>query len=144
MSMKIINRGLLRDTIPHLLAHFNEGPLAQGRRRMARKSKYGNKKVLTVNGEKFDSRKEYLRWTELQMLETAGQISHLTRIRKECTFDFKINGISVCKYVADAVYKENGERVVEDTKSEFTRKNRAYRIKCKLMRAMFGIEIKEV
>lgn len=46
-----------------------------------------------------------------------------------------------CSYVADFVYNENGEQVVEDTKGIRTE---AYKIKRKMMRWLYGIEIKEV
>jgi hypothetical protein len=45
------------------------------------------------------------------------------------------------KYVADFVYMENGERVVEDAKGVRTKE---YVIKRKLMLQRYGIQIREV
>jgi hypothetical protein len=47
------------------------------------------------------------------------------------------------RYIADFVYTENGEDVVEDVKSHATRTPQ-YIIKRKLMLWEFGIQIKEV
>lgn len=109
-----------------------------------RRSKYGNVKHITAKGEKFDSTKEFERWGQLLALRKNKKITKLTRDRKKCTFDFILSGVKICSYIADATYWENGEFVVEDTKSDFTRKNRVYRIKCKLMKAFYGITIREV
>lgn len=103
--------------------------------------KYGNRKVIEADGLTHDSRKEFRRWQELQLRERAGEISHL---RRQPVFDLIVNGELVCRYVADAAYDEGGALVVEDTKSEATRKNRTYVLKKKLMRACHGIQIREV
>lgn len=101
-----------------------------------RYSKYGNKK--TAAG--FDSKKEEKRWHELCLLQKAGLISDLEKQRR---FDLIVNNKKVCVYIADFVYVENKAAVVEDVKSEFTRKNPVYRLKYKLMQACLGITIKE-
>ena len=44
----------------------------------AKKAKYLNRKV-TINGEIFDSQKEYKRFCELSLLEKAGAITDLQR-----------------------------------------------------------------
>ena len=99
--------------------------------------KYGNKKIKTEEGV-FDSKKEYKRWQDLKILEQCGEISHLTRIRKECTFALHgQDGSIVARYIADAVYKENGQMIAEDTKSPITKKNPVYRIKRKLLIAEY-------
>lgn len=99
--------------------------------------KYGAKKVKDEDGT-FDSKKEHRRWQELKLMEQAGAISHLSRDTKECTFDLHgMDGSVVCRYVADAIYLEDGQNVAEDTKSDITRKNRAYRIKRKLLIAEY-------
>lgn len=104
-------------------------------------SKYGNHKVIDADGLTHDSRKEYRRWLELQLRERAGEISNL---RRQVVFDLVVNGQLVCKYIADATYDEGGAFVVEDTKSEPTRKRRDYILKRKLVKAIHGIEIREV
>ncbi len=69
-----------------------------------------------------------------------GAISDL---RRQVPYKLMVNDKLVCKYVADHVYVENGETVVEDVKSEFMSKNPVFRIKKKLMAACLGIEIRE-
>lgn len=108
--------------------------------RPKKRSKYRNVKV-EVNGVRFDSRKEAARWQQLQAREAAGEIHGLDR---QVPFSLVVNGQLVAKYVADAVYYEDGVRIVEDTKSPITRKNPVYRLKCKLVKALLGIEIREV
>lgn len=106
-------------------------------------SKYGSKKI-TADGMTFDSRKEYFRWHELSLLEKAGEISQLQRqVRFELIPSQKIDGKVVERpvhYVADFVYQENGQTVVEDTKGF---KTPEYRIKKKLMLYIHGIRIME-
>lgn len=121
--------------------------------------KYGNKKI-TVDGVTFDSKKEYLRWCELRLLERAGQIADLQRqVKYELIpaqyeeferYSTKTgkrlkNGTRCvekeCSYIADFVYQQNGQTVVEDTKGYRTE---AYIIKRKLMLHIHGIRIREV
>lgn len=101
--------------------------------------KYRNQPV-EQDGIKFDSRKEARRWGELQLLESLGEISDLQR---QVRIPIRVNGVAVCRYVADAVYVENGTRVIEDTKSPITRRNPVYRLKRKLLQAAHGITIRE-
>lgn len=121
--------------------------------------KYGNKKI-TVDGVTFDSRKEYLRWCELCLLEKAGQIADLQRqVKYELIpaqyeeyerYSTKTgkrlkNGLRCvekeCSYIADFVYRQDGQTVVEDTKGY---KTEAYIIKRKLMLYIHGIRIHEI
>ena len=78
-------------------------------------------------------------------MERAGEIDNLERqVKFELIPTQKKNGKVLeraCSYVADFVYNENGEQVVEDTKGIRTE---AYKIKRKMMRWLYGIEIKEV
>ena len=124
------------------------------------KGKYGNRKV-TVDGITFDSQKEADRYEELKLLEKAGKISDLQLQRKfvlipeQRQFSMEINTRGSKKgcfkpgkvleretsYIADFVYAENGEFVVEDTKGFRTE---AYIIKRKLMLKEHGIRIREV
>lgn len=98
--------------------------------------KYHNKRV-TVDGIKFDSLKEAARYQELMMLQKAGKISNL-ELQK--SFPFKLNGVSICSYRCDFQYTENNKTIVEDVKGFLTQ---TYRIKRKLIRAFYGIDIKE-
>ena len=107
-------------------------------------SKYHSRKI-TVGGETFDSKKEYNRWTELALLQRAGQISDLKRqVKFELIPSQKIGGRTAeraCAYIADFVYTDNGKTVVEDTKGF---KTKEYIIKRKLMLYIHGIRIREV
>ena len=58
------------------------------------------------------------------------------------TIDLTVNGIKVCRYVADFyVVKQGGEVVIEDVKGV---KTAAYRLKAKLFKALFGFAIQEI
>ncbi len=103
-------------------------------------SKYGNEKS-KVDNKTFDSKKEANRYQELKNMVSRGLISEL---HEQVKFTFVHNGEKICSYVADFTYNENGKEVVEDVKSEMTRKLPVYRIKKKMMLAFYGIEIKEV
>lgn len=107
-------------------------------------SKYGSRKI-TVDGMTFDSRKEYLRFCELSLLEKAGMVTDLKRqVRFELIPSQKMDGKVVERpvhYVADFVYQENGQTVVEDTKGF---KTKDYILKRKMMLHTHGIRIREV
>lgn len=107
-------------------------------------NKYHNQKTRTSDGVKHDSRKEARRWMELQLLQKAGLIADLER---QVRFELipKQDGERSCNYIADFVYTDlkTGERVVEDVKSDATRKDKAYIIKRKLMLYLKGIKIRE-
>jgi len=103
-----------------------------------KRPKYGNRKV-TVGDITFDSAKEAKRWGELQFMVKAGEIRNLER---QVRFPIIVNGVKVCTYVADYVYDEMAGRVVEDVKSEFTRKDPLFRLKSKLLKATTGIDIR--
>lgn len=101
-----------------------------------KRSKYRNVKT-TVDGQTFDSAKEARRYTELKMLEKAGTIRGL---RRQVVFDLEANGTLVCRYVADFLYHHGESEIVEDVKGVRTD---VYRLKKKLMKACYGIEILE-
>lgn len=106
-------------------------------------AKYHNRKV-TRDGETFDSVKEYRRFCELRLLEKAGAVTDLRRqVKFELIPAQRIDGKVVeraCSYVADFVYMENGQQVVEDAKGMRTQE---YRLKRKLMLWVHGIRIRE-
>lgn len=97
--------------------------------------KYGNRRE---NG--FDSQREARRHAELMLLERAGKIRALTR---QVKFDIFVNGMKVCAYKADFTYIDNekNQHIVEDVKGYATT---VYRLKKKLMKAVFDITIQEV
>ena len=109
-------------------------------------SKYRNK-ITEVDGIRFDSKREAVRWCELVMLQKAHIISDL---RRQVPFTLipvqkdKDTGKVIereVKYVADFVYTMDGKTVVEDTKGM---KTPEYIIKRKLMLKEHGIRIEEV
>ena len=108
-------------------------------------SKYGAKKT-EVDGITFDSVKEAKRWSELKLLEKAGEIQKLKRqipfvlIPSQRDENGKVIERE-CKYIADFVYWEGKQIVVEDTKGFRTPD---YIIKRKLMLREYGIRIREV
>jgi len=119
------------------------------RRARKRPPKYQNTK-LVVEGHSFDSIKEATRYKQLALLKAHGYISDL-----KCQVPFTLipkqrNALGkteICvRYVADFVYMdiEMGCRVVEDVKSDVTRKLPVYVIKRKLMLQVHGITIREV
>ncbi len=124
--------------------------------------KYRNKKI-TVDGETFDSKKEYKRWCELKLAERAGEITELRRQvkyvlipsqrekvwndKKNCFEDGKVIEREV-SYVADFVYKNRlGFEVVEDVKGYRNPSSAGYAkfaIKRKMMLYFHQIRIQEV
>lgn len=114
--------------------------LQQGKSAAPKTTKYKNQKT-TVDGIKFDSKKEAARYIWLNLEQRSGYIDSLER---QVTYLLTCNGHPVCKYVADFVYNRGSERIVEDVKSEMTRKLPVYRIKKKFMLACHGITINEV
>lgn len=93
-----------------------------------------------VDGIRFASRREANRYCELMLLVRAGTISNL---ELQPRYNLTINGVKVATYVADFRYEESatGAVVVEDAKGVRTP---VYRLKKKLMSAIFGVSIREV
>ena len=110
--------------------------------RMLRPRKYKNTKV-EVDGLKFDSKKEARRYEELKLLQRSGEIAQLSL---QTRIPLSVNGHKVCTYVADFTYTDVASRryVVEDVKSEYTKKLPLYRLKRKLHKAIYGFDITEV
>ena len=108
-------------------------------------NKYHNRKIVR-EGETYDSVKEYRRAKELELLEKSGVIKDLKRqvrfeiIPSQRGEDGKVVERAVT-YIADFVYFEDGNLIVEDTKGFRTKD---YIIKRKLMRYLLGINIREV
>lgn len=113
-----------------------------------KRSKHGSKKV-EHDGLTFDSGKELSRWLQLQAMEAAGRITSLQRqVPFVLAPGVKLAGEDRKKpdlrYFADATYLENGKLIVEDVKSEHTRKLRTYRDKKHLMKTLYNIDIREI
>lgn len=102
-----------------------------------KRPKYNARKTV-IDGITFDSKKEAERYSVLKLLERSGQI---TELKLQVLYRLVVNDILVCKYVADFVYYDGDAWVVEDCKGF---KTREYILKRKLMKAVYGIVIKEV
>lgn len=101
-------------------------------------NKYRNIKA-RVDGIEFDSRKEANRYCELKLMERAKIISNLELQPK---FQIRINATTVCTYIADFRYMDtDGKTVVEDVKGV---KTAVYRLKKKLVKAVYEVDIVEV
>ena len=114
--------------------------------------KYHNEKV-TIRGQRFDSRKEARRYEELMLLARAGQISGLQRQVKYVLIPAQYEGEGrkrrclerECAYLADFVYTENGQTVVEAVKGyKGGGAYAVFKIKEKLMLYVHKIKIREV
>lgn len=124
-----------------------------------KENKYRNQKI-KVGEEVYDSLKEKNRHFELKLLEKAGVIKDLQRQVKFVLIPTQrepdIIGVrggvkkgkvieQECAYIADFVYNENENLIVEDVKGY--RDGQAYalfKVKRKLMLYKYGIKIKEV
>ncbi len=104
--------------------------------------KYGNSPTV-VDGHRFDSKKEAARYGELRMLERAGKIGDL---QLQPRFPLVVHEQDCGTYVGDFSYwvTETGDRVIEDVKSAATRKLPTYRLKVKLVWALYGLRVQEV
>jgi hypothetical protein len=116
-----------------------------------RANKYGAI-ATTVDGIRFDSRKEATRYQDLKILQAAGVIANL-ELQPEYPLmvvelfrggpPFVVRACGV--YTADFRYLDNttGEIVVEDTKSAPT-KTKAYRLRKRIAEAIHGITVREL
>jgi len=110
---------------------------------MKKRNKYGAIKI-HAHGIKFDSKKEYKRYNELNLLVKAGEIQSFVH---QVPFIYEIEGKKMFKYVADYVIVNNdGSRRIEDVKG-FDRKTKKYRttalfnLKKKLIEVQHKIKI---
>lgn len=91
-----------------------------------------------VDGIRFASKGEAARYRELKLLELAGEIACL---ELQPRYPLVVNGVKIGEYRADFRYAEHGAGViVEDFKGVRTP---VYRLKRLLVKALYGIEIRE-
>jgi len=103
----------------------------------SKRSKYGAKPK-EVDGIKFHSTWEADRYSELKTLVRIGEIENLCL---QVKYELHVNEELICNYIADFVYVDgNGERIVEDAKGV---KTPEYKLKKKLMKAIYDIDIYE-
>lgn len=102
------------------------------------KSKYRNKRTL-YNGRLFASKKEAERAIELDLLVRSGIVKEW---EAQPRFPMEHNGVKICSYVGDfRVIYPDGRIEIEDVKGM---KTPMYNLKKKLVRAFYGIDIKEI
>ncbi len=105
-------------------------------------NKYRNKKV-QVDCYVFDSIAESKRYKELALLEKVGKIENLQLQPKFLLQEsFKKNGKTYRKieYIADFMYEEKGQVIVEDVKGKETE---AFKLKHKLFEKKYpGLELR--
>ena len=94
-----------------------------------------------VDNVRFASKAEARRYSELRLLERVGTIADL---ELQPRFPLVIDGHRLCVYVADFRYlDERGQTVVEDVKG-MPGGTPLFRLKRKLMLAIYGINVVEV
>lgn len=100
--------------------------------------KYRNQKT-TVDGITFDSKKEADYYGKLLMLKKEGSVIDF---KMQVKYHLIVNGIKICTYISDfdVLWRNSGLKVT-DCKGF---KTPAYQLKKRLMKACFGIDIKEV
>ncbi|KNY13109.1 hypothetical protein AKG11_31045 [Shinella sp. SUS2] len=105
----------------------------------SKRSKYGAQKTL-VDGILFDSKAEAAFYAALKQRLAAGEISDL-KLQRE--YDLMVNGVLIARYRADFVFFDRVVRArrVVDVKGVATRD---FRLKAKLMKACFGIDVEVV
>lgn len=129
-----------------------------------------NNQSITIDGIEFDSKKEGRRYCELKLLQRAGEISNLECQKRyelipaqyetvETGEYYKVGAKKgqpktkqVCieqsvVYIADFVYQENGQTIVEDVKGFRDTSSATYAkfvLKRKMMLWIHGIRIKEI
>lgn len=112
-----------------------------------KKSKFFSKRVKKgerPDGLSFDSKDEATHYDKLVHRQALGLISGL---RRQVTFVLDVNGVRISSYRADYVYYdvEAKQDVVEDFKSAYLLKiDRAFAMKRKLMKALYGIDVNVV
>lgn len=103
-------------------------------------NKFGAKPTI-VDNIRFSSKREARRYSELRLLERAGEIGALVL---QPRYPLKVNGKLICTYVADFEYYPGDPRkakVVEDAKGVRTP---VFAIKAKLFEALHGFPVTEV
>ena len=91
----------------------------------------------TFDGKVYDSKLEKDWAVKLRLLERAG---HIQDLQEQVNYILVVNDVLICQYIADFVYTEDGKTVVADAKGMSTRE---YILKKKLMKAIYGVDIKE-
>lgn len=104
------------------------------------KNKYHNLKV-TIDGIKFDSKKESERYVFLKQKEALGQIENL---QCHVTFPVRYDGALLFRYIADFMYDKDGESVVEDVKGSAWTVTPVFKLKKRILAAMMNVHVREI
>ncbi len=99
-------------------------------------SKY-RAKPTTIDGIRFASQREAARYGDLKLLARSGIINNLSL---QVEFPVTIGGIKVFSYFSDFSYIEDDKLIIEDSKGFRTP---VYRLKKKIVEAVYGIKIRE-
>ena len=113
-----------------------------------KRNKHGNIKT-QIGQVKFDSKHEATRYQQLVVLFKAGVIKDLrlqeTFVLQNAYTTMEGKRVRAITYKADFSYIDaTGNKIVEDAKSEHTRKLSTYSIKKKMMLERLGVDIVEV
>ena len=103
-------------------------------------NKYKNIKT-QFKGLKFDSRKEMMRYVELEAMQKRGLVEDL---RCQVKMDVKIEGKHICDLILDFVYEMKGITHYEDVKAFNGKKfltTPVFNLKKKLVEAIYQIKI---
>ena len=98
-----------------------------------------------MDGIRFDSKKEASRYSQLKIRLKLGEIG-LLELQKPFLLIEANDTERKCEYIADFVYWDikTGKQIIEDVKSDMTRKLPSYIMKRKLLKDKYNIEIQEV
>jgi len=96
-----------------------------------------NARRTTVDGISFMSRREASRYLELKFLEKIGRVR---RLELQKAYELAVEGKTIGHYIADFVYLDSGNMVVEDCKGFRTD---LYRWKKKHFEAQYKLKILE-
>lgn len=107
-----------------------------------KRNKYGACGFYDATNVWWASKWEHERYQQLIEQRTLRQITQLTR---QVKYPLVVNGVKIATYIADAEYWTcfGGQKVVEDCKCHATM-TATYRIKKKLMKALYNIDVVEV
>lgn len=106
-----------------------------------KRHKFGAKKT-EVDGFIFDSKAEAAYYSELKLRENAEGDYRISDLELQPKFPIVVNDIHIANYFADFRYKDSqGSTIVVDVKGM---KTDVYRLKKKLVEAIYEIKITEI
>lgn len=94
-----------------------------------------------IDGIRFASKREALRYCELKLLERAGVIEDL---KLQPRYPLTVKGLHICTYVADFEYCDLRNRALYVTEDAKGVRTRDFINKAKLFHAIYGREVQLV